>query len=61
MSFFSIVAYMSSLVKNAYQLKIELRADLEDGLNKVEEAAEKWMRMVKREPLDEIGKIRANR
>ena len=56
----TMVAYMSSLVKNAYQLKIELRADLEDGLNKVEEATEKRMRMVKRELLDEIGKIRTN-
>ncbi|KAF0118236.1 MAG: hypothetical protein FD149_813 [Rhodospirillaceae bacterium] len=56
----TMVAYMSSLVKNAYQLKIELRADLEDGLNKVEEATEKQMRMIKRELLDEIGKIRTN-
>jgi ribosomal protein S17E len=42
-----LLSYMSSLIKNAYQIKVELRNDLETGLKKVEEDVRqksKWMR-----------------
>ncbi|KAF0138957.1 MAG: hypothetical protein FD153_1058 [Rhodospirillaceae bacterium] len=55
-----MVAYVSSLVKNAYQLKMELRGDLEDSLSKLEDAAGKRTRTIKRELLDEIAKMRVS-
>ncbi|MEO5372798.1 MAG: hypothetical protein H7840_00810 [Alphaproteobacteria bacterium] len=53
-----MVKYVSSLVANAYQIKIELQADLESGLRRIEEDLDKRARLVKRELLDELMKLR---
>ncbi len=42
-----LLSYMSSLIKSAYQIKVEMRSDLENGLKKIEEELRqksKWMR-----------------
>ncbi|MBF0095248.1 MAG: hypothetical protein HQL34_12005, partial [Alphaproteobacteria bacterium] len=46
-----VVSYMSSLVKNAYQIKIEIRSEMEDGLRRMSDDSEKWVRMTKRDLL----------
>lgn len=54
----SLMAYMSSLVKNAYQLKIELNAELDDRLRRMDEDIDKKSKWIKRDLLEEIDKIR---
>lgn len=54
----AVVSYMSSLVKNAYEIKIEMRAELEDGLRRLTDDDEKRTRAAKRELLDEVAKGR---
>lgn len=53
-----VVSYMSSLVKNAYQIKIEIRSEMEDGLRRMSDDSEKWVRMTKRDLLDEVARAR---
>jgi hypothetical protein len=55
----ALVGYLSSLVKNAYQIKVEMRADLEEGLKKMDDELNKRSKWLKREMIDEMEKIRA--
>jgi len=54
----SLVVYMGSLVKNAYQLKIEIQSDMEAGLRRIEEESEKKTRWIKRDLVEEIDKMK---
>ncbi|HVI51271.1 MAG TPA: hypothetical protein VM661_08695 [Candidatus Sulfotelmatobacter sp.] len=54
----ALVLYMGSLVKNAYQLKVEIQNDLEAGLKRVEEESEKKTRWIKRDLVEEIDKMK---
>lgn len=54
----ALIVYLSSLVKSAYQIKIEMRNDLEEGLKRADEELNKRSRWIKRELLDEIEKIK---
>ena len=56
----ALISYVSNLVKQAYELKVELRRELNEGLSNLEEEINKRSRWVKRELLTEIEKIRAN-
>ena len=53
-----LVHYVASLAKSAYQIKIELRSDLEEGLRRLEEEMDKKSRWVKRDLIEEFEKIR---
>jgi hypothetical protein len=55
----ALVGYLSSLVKNAYQIKVEMRADLEEGLKKMDDELNKRSKWLKREMIDEMEKIKA--
>jgi hypothetical protein len=53
-----LLSYISQLVKNAYQIKVEIRSDMESGLRKIEEEMgqkTKWMRS---EVGEDVTKIR---
>lgn len=55
----ALVVYMGSLVKSAYQLKIEIKADVNEGLRRLEEEVEKKIRWVKRDLVEEVDKVKA--
>lgn len=54
----ALVIYMGSLVKSAYQLKIEIKSDVEEGLHRLEDEVEKKIRWVKRDLVEEVDKIK---
>ncbi len=54
----ALIVYLSSLVKSAYQIKIEMHNDLEEGLKRADEELNKRSRWIKRELLDEIERIK---
>lgn len=54
----ALVWYMGSLVKSAYQLKIDMKADMEAGRKRIEDDVEKKMRLIKRDIVDEVEKIK---
>ncbi|MBF0353804.1 MAG: hypothetical protein HQL43_01015 [Alphaproteobacteria bacterium] len=56
----ALIVYLSSLVKSAYQIKIEMRNDLEEGLKRADEELNKRSRWIKRELLEEIERIKSN-
>jgi len=56
----ALVVYMGSLVKSAYQLKIEIKSDMDEGLRKIEEDTDKKSRWIKRDLVEEVEKIKGN-
>lgn len=54
-----LLIYMSQLVKNAYQIKIELQSELSDGLRRVEDEADKKLKWIKRDTFDELEKVKS--
>jgi len=54
----ALIVYLSSLVKSAYQIKVEMRSDLEEGLKRADEELNKRSRWIKRELLEEIERIK---
>ena len=54
----ALIIYLSSLVKNAYQIKVEMRGELDDGMKKIDEELNKRSRWIKRELLEEIEKVK---
>jgi hypothetical protein len=54
----ALIVYLSSLVKSAYQIKVEMRNDLEEGLRRADDELNKRSRWIKRELLEEIEKIK---
>ena len=54
-----LIMYMSNLVKSAYDLKVQLKTDLDDRLNKISEDLDKKSKWIKRDLLEEIEKIRS--
>lgn len=55
----ALIVYLSSLVKSAYQIKVEMRNDLEEGLKRADEELNKRSRWIKRELLEEIERIKS--
>lgn len=55
----ALIVYLSSLVKSAYQIKIEMRSDLEEGLKRADEEMNKRTRWIKREMVEDMEKIKA--
>lgn len=53
-----LLVYMSQLVKNAYQIKVELRTELSEGLQRVDDEADKKLKWIKRDIFEEVDKIK---
>lgn len=51
-----LVMYMAALVKNAYELKVEMQAEMAESLRRIEEDVDKKAKWVKRDLVDEIQK-----
>lgn len=56
--FIGLLSYVSQLVRNAYQLKVEIRADMENGLKKIEDELGKKSKWMRSELGDDVSKIR---
>ncbi|OAN42990.1 hypothetical protein A6A04_09825 [Paramagnetospirillum marisnigri] len=54
-----LMMYMAGLVKNAYELKVQINADIEEKLGKMAEDLDKKSRWIKRDLLEEIEKIKS--
>ncbi|MDR3436929.1 hypothetical protein [Telmatospirillum sp.] len=52
----ALVVYVGSLVKSAYQIKIQMKSEIEDGQKRQEEELGKQIRWVKRDLVEEIEK-----
>ncbi len=53
-----LVMYMANLVKNAYELKVQISADVDERFIKLAEELDKKSRWIKRDLLEEIEKIK---
>lgn len=53
-----LLMYMSNLVKNAYELKVQIGADIDARLGKMSEDLDKKSRWIKRDLIEEIEKIK---
>lgn len=55
----AIVSYVSSLAKSAYELKVEMRRELDDGLKNLESEVSRALKWARGELAGEIDKSRA--
>jgi transposase len=55
-----LMMYMAGLVKNAYELKVQINNDIDERLTKMGEELDKKSRWIKRDLLEEIEKIKTN-
>jgi hypothetical protein len=53
-----LVMYMANLVKNAYELKVQIASDVDTRLGKMAEDLDKKSRWIKRDLIEEIEKIK---
>lgn len=53
-----LLSYLSQLVKNAYQIKVEIRSDMENGLKKIEDDLAKKAKWMRSEVGEDITKIK---
>lgn len=54
-----LMMYMANLVKSAYEIKVQINADVEERLTKMGDDLDKKSRWIKRDLLEEIEKIKA--
>ncbi|NKD76232.1 hypothetical protein HEQ60_00375 [Haematospirillum sp. H1815] len=55
---FFLLSYLSSLVKSAYQIKVELRSDMEKNLRHIRDELGKQSRLVRTELVKDVSRIR---
>lgn len=53
-----LMMYMAGLVRNAYELKVQINSDIDERLGKMAEDLDKKSRWIKRDLLEEIDKIK---
>ena len=53
-----IMMYMANLVKSAYEIKVQINADVDERLSKMAEDLDKKSKWIKRDLLEEIDKIK---
>lgn len=53
-----LMMYMANLVRNAYELKVQINSDIDERLGKMTEDLDKKSRWIKRDLLEEIEKIK---
>jgi len=54
-----LMMYMSNLVSNAYELKVQINSDMEERLKAISEDMDKKSKWIKQELVDELDKIKA--
>jgi predicted transcriptional regulator len=53
-----LMMYMANLVRNAYELKVQINSDIDERLGKIAEELDKKCRWIKRDVLEELEKIK---
>lgn len=53
-----LMMYMANLVKNAYELKVQINSEVDERLTKMAEDLDKKSRWIKRDLIEEIEKIK---
>jgi polyhydroxyalkanoate synthesis regulator phasin len=53
-----IMMYMANLVKSAYEIKVQINADVDERLSKMAEDLDKKSKWIKRDLMEEIDKIK---
>lgn len=53
-----LMVYMGNLVRSAYEIKVQINTEVEERLTKMGEDLDKKSRWIKRDLLEEIGKIK---
>lgn len=54
----TLVTYLSSLARSAYELKVEMRRDMEDGLKRIEAETSRQTKFARGELMTEIERCR---
>jgi len=54
-----IMMYMATLVRSAYEIKVQINTDIEDRLTKMSEALDQKTRSIKLDMIEDINKVRA--
>ena len=55
-----LMMYMSNLVRNAYEIKVQINADMEARLKAIAEDMDKKSKWIKRDLVDELDKIKTS-
>ena len=53
-----LMMYMSNLVRNAYELKVQINADIEERIKAITDDMEKRTKWIKRDMIEELEKIK---
>ena len=54
-----IMMYMATLVRSAYEIKVQINTDIEDRLTKMSEALDQKTRSIKLDMIEDINKVRS--
>ena len=54
-----IMMYMATLVRSAYEIKVQINTDIEDRLTKMAEALDQKTRSIKLDMIEDINKVRS--
>ncbi|GAB3124571.1 hypothetical protein [Novispirillum itersonii] len=57
---FFLISYMSNLVKNAYQIKVEMRNDMEANFRKIEDELTKKSKWMRAELGEDVSKMKSS-
>lgn len=57
---FFLISYMSSLVKNAYQIKVEMRNDMETNFRRIEDELTKKSKWMRAELGEDVSKMKTS-
>ena len=52
----ALVVHMGNLVRNAYELKIEIKSDVEEGQKRIEAEVDKRLKWIKRDLIEDLEK-----
>lgn len=55
----ALVVHMGSLVKNAYELKVEIKSDVEEGQKRIEAEVDKRLKWIKHDLIEDLEKSKA--
>lgn len=56
----ALLYYMAGLVNSAYDMRVAMRGDLDEGMARLEEELTKKSKWIKRDILDEVTKVRVS-
>ncbi len=55
-----LLMYMANLVKNAYEIKVQINADLEERLKTISDDLDKKSKWIKRDLIEELDKMKSS-